>query len=127
MTGRFRSRGGSAAMGYRAGAGGTVTQTTSRSTAVTINKLCGAITTDTTSLAAEASATFVVNNNLVEIGDTVVASVRSGSNGVGTIVTVAGVAAGSFSLRVHNGNVAAGGAETGAIIINFAVIKAVSA
>jgi len=37
------------------------------------------------------------------------------------------VAAGSFTIRVHNGNVAAGTAETGAIKINFAVLKAVSA
>jgi hypothetical protein len=106
--------------------GSSVTQITSRSTGVTINSVCGSIQTDTTSLAAEATAVFVVTNSQVEIGDVVVVSIRSGSNGGGTFAFVVAVAAGSFSIAVQNGNVAAGTAETGAIIINFAVIKAVT-
>jgi len=100
-----------------------VTQQTNRTTGVTLNALAGAITTNNASLAAEGSADFVVTNNKVEIGDVVLVSIRSGSNGGGTIVSVATVAAGSFTIRVHNGNVAAGTAETGAIIINFAIFK----
>lgn len=115
-----------AKIGYING-GSTVTQATNRSTGVTLSKLCGAITTDTTSLAAEAAATFVVTNTLVEIGDVVVVSQRSGSNGGNTNVYVSAVASGSFSITVANNNAAAGTAETGAIIINFAVIKAVTA
>jgi hypothetical protein len=110
-------------LGYVAGDGSTVTQATNRTTGVTINTLSGAITTDTASLAAEATADFVVTNSKVGINDTVVLSMRSGANGGGTLVNVIAVAAGSFTIRVHNGNVAAGTAETGAIIINFAVIK----
>lgn len=112
--------------GYAPGTGSTVTQATDRATGVTINTLCGAITTNNASLAAEGSADFVVTNDKVAIGDVVIVSVRSGMVGVGTMVSVATVAAGSFTIRVHNGNVAAGTAETGAIVINFAVIKAVS-
>lgn len=116
------------AMGYGGtGTGSTVTQATNRATGVTINALCGAITTDSTSLAAEASAVFVVTNNKVEIGDVVVLSIRSGKVALNTSVQVDAVAAGSFSIAVINNNVAAGTAETGAIVINFAVIKAVSA
>lgn len=115
-----------AKIGYSRG-GSTVTQTTSRATGVTINALSGTITTDTTSLAAEASAVFVVTNNQVAIGDVVVVSIRSGKVALNTSVQVDAVAAGSFSIAVINNNVAAGTAETGAIIINFAVIKAVSA
>jgi hypothetical protein len=115
------------AIGYGTGAGSTVTQITNRATGVTINALSGAITTDSTSLAAEASAVFVVTNNKVEIGDVVLCSMRSGSVALNTQVEVTAVAAGSFSITVINNNVAAGIAETGAIIINFAVIKAVSA
>jgi hypothetical protein len=37
---------------------------------------------------------------------------------------VSTVAAGSFKLKVANNNASGGTAETGAIIINFAVIKA---
>mgnify|MGYP001390938267 CR=1 FL=1 len=118
--GRVSSKAG---IGYAAGDGSTVTQATNRTTGVTINALTGAITTNNTSLAAEASADFVVTNSKVAITDTVVVSIRSGVVGAGTIVSVSAVAAGSFSIRVHNGNVAAGTAETGAIIINFAVIK----
>ena len=117
----------SSGIGYTTGAGSTVTQQTNRTTAVTINAICGAITTNNASLAAEGTADFTVNNSRVAIDDVVAVSVRSGSNGGGTIVSVIGVAAGSFTIRVHNGNVAAGTAETGAIVINFAVIKAVSA
>ena len=118
---------GTGGIGYQTGEGGAVTQITSRTTGVTLSKLAGTITTHTASLAAEGTADFTVTNTLVAIGDVVVVSVQSGSNGGGTIVSVSTVAAGSFAIRVHNGNVAAGTAETGAIIINFAVIKAVSA
>lgn len=115
-----------AKIGYSRG-GSSVTQITNRATGVTINALSGTITTDSTSLAAEASAVFIVTNNTVAIGDVVVCSIRSGAVALNTDVIVSAVAAGSFSITVVNGNAAAGTAETGAIIINFAVIKAVSA
>lgn len=117
----------SAGIGYSTGAGASVTQITNRATGVTINAISGKITTDNTSLAAEASAVFVVTNSAVAIGDVVVCSMRSGSVALNTDVIVSAVAAGSFSITVVNGNVASGTAETGAIVINFCVIKAVSA
>lgn len=116
-----------AGIGYATGAGGSVTQATNRSTGVTVSKTSGSITTDTTSLAAEAAATFTVTNTSVAVGDVVVVAQRSGSNGGNTDVFVSTVAAGSFAITVANNNAAAGTAETGAIIINFAVIKAVTA
>src|SRR3990167_2095148 len=70
-----------AGIGYATGAGGDVTQITSRTTGVTLSKLTGTITTDTSSLAAEASADFIVTNTTVAIGDVVVVSIQSGSNG----------------------------------------------
>ncbi len=117
-------------VGYSTGAGGAVTQITNRSTGVTMVPnpcMSGAITTDTSSLAAEVSADFIVTNSAVAIGDVVVVSVRSGSNGASTHVSVITVTTGTFTIRVSNQNAAGGAAETGAIIINFAVIKAVSA
>jgi len=114
-------------VGYATGAGGAVTQITSRTTGVTVNAICGTITTDNTSLAAEGSADFIVTNSSVAIGDVVVLSIQSGENSGGTVLSVQDVTAGTFAIRVHNGNVAAGTAETGAILINFAIIKAVSA
>lgn len=112
--------------GYGSGSGALVTQITNRATGVTINSIAGTITTDPTSLAAEASAVFVVTNNKVAIGDVVVLNMRSGSVALNTQLEVSAVAAGSFSISVINNNVAAGIAETGAIIINFAVIKAIN-
>jgi hypothetical protein len=114
-------------IGYSTGAGGAVTQLTNRTTGVTLNKISGQITTATASLAAEAAAQFTVTNSAVAATDTVVASIASGANGGNTDVIVSGVGAGSFNLKVCNNNAAAGAAETGAIVINFAVIKAVAA
>ena len=114
-------------IGYATGAGGAVTQATNRTTGVTINKLAGQITTNNASLAAEASARFTVTNSTVAIGDCVIVTQQSGAVGVMTDVWVDSVAAGSFVIVVANNNAAAGTAETGAIIINFAVIKSVAA
>jgi hypothetical protein len=125
-SGAVTSSSASGGIGYATGAGCAVAQITNRTTGVTCAGVSGAITTDTTSLAAEAAAEFTVTDTSVAIGDTVVASIRSGSNGGDTDVIVSTVAAGSFKLKVANNNAAAGTAETGAIIINFAVIKAVS-
>jgi len=114
-------------IGYPTGTGGAVTQATNRTTGVTVNTLAGTITTNNASLAAEAAAEFTVTNSQVAIGDVVVVSQQSGSNGGNTDVFVSAVAAGSFNIKVANNNAAAGTAETGAILINFAVLKAVSA
>ena len=117
---------GTTGIGYGTGAGSAVTQITNRATGVTINAICGQITTDNTSLAAEASAKFTVTNSLVAEGDIIVLSFRD-AVALNTDVVVTDTAAGSFELTVINNNVASGTAETGAIIINFAVIKAVAA
>lgn len=129
LTGQLVSSGGAASggIGYATGAGSSVTQATNRTTGVTINALCGTITTNNASLAAEAAASFTVTNSAVNLGDVVVVSQRSGAVGVMTDVVVIAVAQGSFTIAVMNGNVAAGTAETGAIIINFAVIRGVTA
>lgn len=115
-------------IGYAAGAGigGAVTQATNRTTGVTINTVTGTITTNNASLGAELSAAFVVTNSQVAIGDVVLVAQQSGAVGVMTTVEVIAVAAGSFTISVMNGNAAAGVAETGAILINFVVLKGAS-
>ncbi len=111
-------------IGYATGAGGSVIQITNRSTGVTLDKICGYVQTDTTSLAAGASATFTVTDAAVAVGDVVVLSIRSGATNAKTRAHVTAVAAGSFDITVVNGD--ASTAETGAILINFVVLKAVS-
>lgn len=118
---------GTTGIGYSTGAGGAVTQATNRTTPVTLSKISGAITTNTASLAAETGATFTVTNTLVAITDVVVLSMQSGSNGGNTTLQVTSTSNGSFNITVANQNASGGTAETGAIIINFVVLKGVSA
>lgn len=114
-----------AGIGYTTGAGGAVSQATDRSTGVTLSKLCGTITGQATSLAAGAEAIFTVTNTTVAIRDTILLSVVSGPTANTSVFSVSAVAAGSFDIKIHN--LHASTADTGAPIINFAVIKAVNA
>ncbi len=101
----------------------TVTQITTRSTAVTINAESGQITTDDTSLAGAASATFTVNNDKVFASDIIIAVIRSSPDADSIMeLRVSAVAAGSFDLTLEN--LHATNADTGAIIINFTIVHA---
>lgn len=111
---------GAGGLGYGTGAGGAVTQITSRTTGVTLNKTAGAITL----FAAAGSATwgsFTVTNSTVAAGDTIVLSVKSSTNLYLTQVTA--VAAGSFQISFAT----TGGTASDSPIINFAVVKSVAA
>jgi len=107
--------------GYTTGAGGVATQATSRTTAVTLSKVCGTITLFSTTTTAGQITTFTVTNTLVAAGDVVVVTQQTGA-GVYFFTTKS--AAGSFSLSVFTPT-AVGTAE--APVLNFAVIKAVAA
>ena len=115
---------GATGIGYLSGSGGSDSQDTDKGTAVDVNAPCGVITMDNASLAAGAEATFQVNNSTVAATDTVVACIASGDTAGQHIVGVTAVASGSFKLTVTN--VTASTATTAAIVINFAVVKAVS-
>lgn len=111
---------GTAGIGYATGAGGSETQQTSRTTAVTINKTCGSITMFSAAGSATA-ATFTVNNTTVGINDCIILNQRSGTNLYDLVVSA--VAAGSFNITFRT----TGGTATDAPVINFAVIKAATA
>ena len=68
-------------IGYTTGVGASVTQETSKATAVTINAPCGAINTHNAELTAGARVTFAVNNSAVTISDLVVAHVQGNGPG----------------------------------------------
>lgn len=107
---------GGGGLGYGTGSGGTVTQATSRSTAVTVNKPTGSITM----LSAAGSTSwsgFVVNNSLVGINDAVILSLRGGNSNFYTF-QIGAVGTGNFQI-----NFLAGGTAIDAPIINFAIIK----
>lgn len=125
FSGALRTTSATAPLGYGTGAGSaTVTQATDRTTGVAITTVTGSITTHNASLAAEAAAEFTVTaTGLVTVNDVVILSIRSGTNGGNTLAIVSTVANDSFKIKVCNNNAAGGTAETGAIIINYAVVK----
>jgi hypothetical protein len=111
---------GTAGVGYATGAGGAVTQITSRTTGVTLNKTAGAITLVSAAGSATA-ATFTVTNSTVAATDVVILNQKSGTDLYDLMVTA--VAAGSFNLTFRT----TGGTTTETPVFNFAVIKAVAA
>ena len=121
-SGALTSSSASAGIGYATGAGGTVTQATSRTTGVTLAKTSGAITLFSTTTTAGQTTTLTVTNTAVAATDTVVVSQKSGT-GI-YVAAVSAVAAGSFNLSIYT-PAAVGAAE--APVFNFAVIKAVTA
>lgn len=103
------------------GIGGAVTQATSKSTAVTLNRPCGTVTMNNAALAAAAEVAHTVNNNQVKAGDVVVVSIRSGATAGAYTINVGATANGSFSVTL--GNVSAGSLSE-AVVYNFAIIRA---
>ena len=107
------------AVGYATGAGGTVTQGTSRTTGVTLSKRSGAITLFTAA-GTSAYTSFTVTNTLVSATDTIIVNQKSGTNTYLAFVTA--VADGSFRITFS----AVSGTASDAPVFNFAVIKAVA-
>ena len=105
----------STGIGYGSGSGGNVAQSTSKSTAVTLNKACGLIVTENTALAAGASVSFTLNNNNIGVYDMVVVSVNSSS-----YTATAGVGSGAAYIRLTN---ITGGSLSENVYINFAIFK----
>lgn len=110
-------------VGYASGAGGTVNQTVSRSTAVTLNKITGNIITMNTSLAGLASAAFTLTNSAISANDTLVVNFRSPPTNIRTGVRTLTISAtgGSAGIVVDNNDALT--AETANETINFTVIK----
>jgi len=109
--------------GYITGEGGTVTQATSKATAVTLNKKCGQITMNAASLATATTVTFTLTNSTIAATDLLVLNHVSGGT-AGAYLLNGQAAAGSVSINVRN---VTAGALSEAIVIGFAVIKAVTA
>jgi hypothetical protein len=119
VTGAITSSG-TAGVGYATGAGGTVTQATSRTTGVTLNKTTGAITLFSAA-GTTVAATFTVTNSTVAATDVIILNQKSGADLYDLMVTA--VATGSFNITFRT----TGGSTTETPVFNFAVIKAVAA
>lgn len=107
-------------LGYGTGAGGTVTQATSKSTPVSINKPSGQVIMNASALAAGASVAFNLNNSLITANDVVLITSTTGNNASSYRIEPYGVIAGAVGVRVTN---ISGGSLSDALTFNFVVIK----
>jgi len=103
--------------------GGVFTQSTSKSTGVTLSKYVGQITLNDAALAHEANVTFVVTNTLVAATDVVVAVHGSAGTAGAYLVQANTMGSGSFNITVRN---ISGGSLSESIVVNFSVIKGAS-
>lgn len=107
-------------LGYTAAAQGTVTQATSKSTAVTLNKSAGQITMNNAALGATTNVVFTLNNSTISAKDVVVVNVAGGTASNETYnCWVSGHGAGSCSIVLRN---ISAGSLSEAVVINFAII-----
>lgn len=107
----------SAQSGYNTG--GTITQGTSITTAVSLDQPSGVITLFANDFGANSTTSFTLNNNFIDINDVVVASFKTGHSQL--TLTVTATANNSCTFTLYNPT----GSGTGSItaVINFAIIK----
>ena len=110
-------------LGYGTGAGGTVTQATSKSTAVTLDKACGQITMNNALLAASDTVSFYVLSNKLAVADVVIVTgCNDGAvNPSNYFVYAASIVNGDRCL-VSVKNITAGNLSE-AVVLNFAILK----
>jgi hypothetical protein len=106
--------------GYAAGAGGAQTQSTNKSTAVTLNAACGNITLSNSALASATTASFTFTNSSIGANDFVDIKHVSGGT-LGSYGITFTPAAGSCTVYVTN---ITSGSLSEAIVLKFVVIKA---
>lgn len=116
--GGLRSRSPSLGVGFANGAGGTVTQATSKSTGVTLDKLTGRITMDAASLAASTAVSFTWTNRSLLSGDVISWNQWAGTNGAYALTFTPSNGSAVVTLR----NLTAG-ALAEAFAFNFAIIR----
>ena len=114
-------------IGYPAGTGGTVTQLTSRTTGVTLDKITGEIVLFAASLGGHDADEFTLTNSTIAANDVVVLCIKSGA-AVGTRkyyqVHAVAVTAGSCVISVGNiDNATIPAAGTESPVIQFMVLK----
>ena len=110
-------------IGYSAGAQGTVTQATSKSTAVTLNKSMGRITMNNAELAANTAVSFTMNNSLISANDTIIVNVSGGATAGAYTTYISSMTTGSAVVTLRN---LTASALSEAVIINFATIHGAS-
>ena len=106
-------------LGYASGAQGAVTQATSKSTGVTLNKSAGQITMDAASLATATNVTFTLTNSLLSAKDVLILNVSGAATSGAYNCWVSSMTAGSATITLRN---ISGGSLSEAVVLNFAII-----
>ena len=106
-------------LGYTAEASGTVTQLTSKSTGVTLNKSAGQITLNNAELANITNVSFTLTNSTISAKDVVILSVASGATAGAYNCWISSKTSGSCVITIRNFS---GGALSEAFVLNFVVI-----
>lgn len=114
-------------MGYPTGTGGTVTQATSRTTGVTLNKITGEIVLVAGTIAGHDADEFTLTNSNIEVNDVLILSIKSGA-AAGTRkyyqINVVSISAGSCVISIGNiDNAAIPSSGTDAPVVQFVVLK----
>ena len=111
-------------LGFYTGAGGTVTQATSKATPFTLDKMCGQITTAADSLTHATVVSAVWTNNKIAATDVVIINHKSGGT-IGAYVFNVSCGAGTATLYITNNQTS--GTLSEALVLSFVVIKGVTA
>ena len=107
-------------IGYATAAQGAVTQATSKSTGVTLNKSNGQITMNNAALANGAAISFTLTNNLISARDVIIVNVAGGATTPGSYTSyVSTIGTGTAVLSLYN---ISGGSLSEAVVLNYAII-----
>lgn len=109
----------SSELGYAAAAQGTVTQLTSKSTAVTLDTSAGQIVMSNATLNTLTNVTFTLNNSTLSAKDVTILNVAAGATAGAYNCWISSKGTGSCTITVRN---ISGGNLSEAITINFAII-----
>lgn len=116
------SSSGTAGIGYATGAGGTVTQTPNKTSAVTLSKITGQVTTSNAALAAATIVSFTLTNTTISATDHVIVTHQSGGTS-GAYSFNAFPGAGSAVISIRNNTA---GSLSEALVLKITVIKSVT-
>jgi hypothetical protein len=108
-------------IGYAAVAQGTVTQATSKSTGVTLNKSAGRITMSGVELAANTAVSFTLTNSTISANDAIIVNVSGGGTAAAYTTYISSMTTGSAVVTLRN---LTGGALSEAVVLNYAIIHA---
>jgi hypothetical protein len=109
-----------AGIGYKTGAGGSVAQSISKTSDVTLNTLTGRLLMSGAALPSTGTACFRVRNSSVAASDVINAVIADGATDGAYTLQIDAVAAGSFRICLNNRSSLS---LSESVVINYAVLR----